>query len=400
MARPKKPRYFNEVELPPNLYVDVRKREDYWRYQKPNGSFKTFQATLEDAVRLATEANLIRHGHLDLIPKKPPNRTSFAFLVGNYIEWRESYDPSLTTKQSWRNRKGLLTGFAQDFEFTPATKITLQSLWPWWEQLSYHQQHARRAEFNKFFNWMASNGYTPQMVSNPFTSTDDKPRLIERGKPTPKRERLNIEQFWSIYDAAGEQALEGLQIAMGISLITTMRIGDICSLTFSRHVTRASLRKTINKSEAQRGSINAAHLEWRFEQHPMLDNLIMRARILAEKNLKCPYVISHMPSQRRTGVTKDHICQLTPDRLTKQFAQVRDSLGLFIRTNEHTPPTFHEIRALASDRFRAAGCSTKEVQQIMAHTDERVTKGYQAGHSIEWTPIEISLDEKVLGGRL
>ena len=45
------------------------------------------------------------------------------------------------------------------------------------------------------------------------------------------------------------------------------------------------------------------------------------------------------------------------------------------------------------------GYSTREVQQVMAHTDERVTKGYQVGHSIEWTSIGISIDESVINGR-
>ncbi|WP_170941706.1 hypothetical protein [Cellvibrio mixtus] len=45
------------------------------------------------------------------------------------------------------------------------------------------------------------------------------------------------------------------------------------------------------------------------------------------------------------------------------------------------------------------GYSTREVQQVMAHTDERVTKGYQAGHGIEFTTIEISLGEEVIAGK-
>lgn len=399
MARPSRPRFYNGVELPANLYADARKREDYWRYLRPDGSYKIFQAPLEDAVRVANEANALREEFTPGIIKKIPARNSLPAMVLKYIEWRESYDAGLIKKQSWTNRKGLLRGFAEDFATTPVNKITLTVLIPWWENLTYHQQHARRSEFNKLFNWLVSNGYS-KLTDNPFSSSDDRPRLMERTKPIPKRERLTVDDFWAIYREAGNRKLEGLQIAMGISILTTMRIGDICSLMFSQHVTATSLRKTINKSESQRGSVNASHLEWLFADHPLLEELIKRTHALSLRNLRCPYVVSHMPAQRRVGVTKDHICQLTPDRLTKQFASVRDSLAGFGLGDHSTPPTFHEIRALASDRYRAAGYSTKQVQEIMAHTDERVTKGYQAGHDIDWTQIGIKIDGDVLGGEL
>ena len=54
MARPKKTRIVNGITLPANLYPDARGREGYWRYRRPDKTYKTFQATLEKAVELAT----------------------------------------------------------------------------------------------------------------------------------------------------------------------------------------------------------------------------------------------------------------------------------------------------------------------------------------------------------
>lgn len=399
MARPTKPRVFDGVVLPENLYEDARKRSDYWRYLKPDGKFKTFKAPLDEAIRLAKEANQLR----DLphhIEKALPARDSISYHAEKYIVWREEYDPTLAKKDSWVNRRNQIKAFAKEFANTSIKNITLHTLRSWWEGFSYHQQHNRRSEFNKLFNYFGGNGLTPQLASNPFTTMDDKPRLIERKKPTPKRLRLGIDQFWAIYRAAGEKGYEGLQIAMGISLVTSMRIGDICTIKFSENITETSLKKTINKSEEQRAAINAAHLEWNFNKHVLLHALVKRGRELSLKNMRCPYLVSHMPEQRRTGKTKDHFCQLTTDRLGKLFAEVRDSTKLFASIGENaTPPTFHEIRALSSDRYRAMGYSTSEVKQVMAHTDERVTKGYQVGHSIEWTPIDISIEERVIKGK-
>ena len=45
MVRPKKPRLFDGVELADNLYPDNKKRPFYWRYKRPDGSFKHFTAS-------------------------------------------------------------------------------------------------------------------------------------------------------------------------------------------------------------------------------------------------------------------------------------------------------------------------------------------------------------------
>lgn len=397
MSRPAKPRLFDGVLLPDNLYPDARKRENYWRYLKPDGKWKIFSATLDDAVRMAGEANALRHEVV--LGVNPANdRASLIYHVERYIAWRQEYDPALKEKASWSNRCNLLRSFAKDFTGVHVATLTLPVLRTWWERLSYHSQHNRRSEFNRLFNYLGGHGVVPRLDSNPFTTADDKPRLVERGRPKSKRQRLSLDQYWRIYRCAGDMGYECLQVAMAISLLTTMRIGDICSLTFVDHVASDGLRKTINKSAAQRGDINAAHLEWKFSSHPMLHSVIKRARELSLINMRCPNVVSHMPEQKRMGKTKQHICQLTPSRLTKIFGEVRDASGAIIVLDGQTPPTFHEVRSLASDRFRAQGYSITEVQQIMAHTDERVTKGYQAGHAIEWTPIDITLTDKVLGG--
>jgi len=39
----------------------------------------------------------------------------------------------------------------------------------------------------------------------------------------------------------------------------------------------------------------------------------------------------------------------------------------------------------------------KDVQHLMAHTDERVTQAYQAGHGIDYKEIAIYLDEQAIG---
>ena len=397
MPRPTKHRLHQGQPLPDNLYPDSRKREGYWRYRKPDGKYRTFQASYEDAVRLATDANKHRDKATQL-NRKVPDRSTLSFHIERFIDWRESYDPSLEHKDSWQNRCGHMRNFGEEFIHISIGQITLEHLRPWWEKLTYHQQHARRAEFNKLFNYLAGQGLTPSLPYNPFTTADDLPRLMERAKPAVKRQRLRLDPFWAIYNLAPQMGYECLQIAMGTSILTTMRRGDICDIQLDKHIVNNCLRKTINKSDAQKRSIGAAHLQWDLNKHPMLQQIINRARELSLQNYRCPYLISHTPVIRKVGKTKTHFAQVTPDRLSKIFAEVRDATGLFKHLGENEKPTFHEVRGLSSNRLDESGYDIKQVQQLMAHTDERVTKGYQAGHAIQYTDIEISISSEALGG--
>ncbi|WKD48979.1 tyrosine-type recombinase/integrase [Microbulbifer spongiae] len=388
-----------DIPLPDNLYPDPRQRENYWRYRRPDGSNKIFSASLEDAVRMAEQANIHREENLNRKLAKVPDRASFVHHAARYIDWREQNDPRLPSKASWRNRCNALKRFSKDFEAIPIHKAMLSDLRKWWESLTYHQQHSRRAEFNKFFNYLMAEGLC-KIESNPFTIADDRPRLLKKGKPTKKRQRLTLEAYWTIYEKAGELGYEALKIAMGISMLTTMRRADICELRFDKHLQGDHLRKTINKSEAQRDSIAASHLSFNLKIHQQLGKLISRARGLGLKNYRCPYLLSHIPKQRRTGKTKEHVCQISPDRLSDMFTEVRNTTGLYIGLPKNqTPPSFHEVRSLASDRFKRMGYDVKSVQQLMAHTDERVTQAYQAGHGIDYKEVEIYLNEEIIGGK-
>ena len=67
MAAPKKQRTFEGVALADNLYKDNKGRVGYWRYFRPNRTFKTFPAgDVHLANKIAEHNNLSR----DQMPKK------------------------------------------------------------------------------------------------------------------------------------------------------------------------------------------------------------------------------------------------------------------------------------------------------------------------------------------
>lgn len=400
MGRPPKPRIVDGVQLVEFLHRDPKGRPGYWRYQRPDGSWKTFQAdTAADANALAAEANSARDRLPAAAQRGGPDRVSIAYHVEKFIARRERMDPGLPDKEHWRNRRGALRGFAATFAHTPIHRLTRAQILAWWESLTYHQQGLRQSELRRFFNEMMGEGLTPQLDYNPFTLADDRPRLYRAAVPAVARKRLSIEAFWRIYHTAGELDMVGLQVAMGISLLTAMRRADVCALRFDQHLQGNLLRQIIGKSAAQRGDLHAARLEWDLSAHAALGALIKRARELSLKHFRCPFVVSFRPKKKRAGVTKDHKCQVTPDMLDKMFAAARDRTGLFAALPAgRTAPTFHEIRALSSALFGRAGYAVTQVQALMAHTDESVTRLYQSGQELPYLRIEMQIPAEVLGG--
>jgi hypothetical protein len=56
------------------------------------------------------------------------------------------------------------------------------------------------------------------------------------------------------------------------------------------------------------------------------------------------------------------------------------------------------VCALSSNLYRRAGYTTADIQQLMAHTEEKITEGYLAGHETQWTEIGLVMPAEVMGG--
>jgi len=395
MARKPKPRLFNDIELPDNLYPDPRKRPDYWRYKRKDGTFKTFILPLEDAVKEAVKANKIGSIQDESIV---PSRASLARFIEEYIPYRESLDPGLLKKGSWQNRKSALRQLAKIFSHIPVNLLKLQQMQPWWDDLSGYAQRSKRSEFNKLFNYLMSRDATPRLKGNPFTTADDRPRLISKPLPKKSKVRITIKDFWEIYNKAGEMNYIFIQIGMSLCLLTTMRRGDFCTVRLDKDIIDNKLCKGISKSieKAQNGI--GEYLRFDLSDYHELRKTINRAREHSLKNSRCPYVVSHRYEKHNPSKVRSHKCQVLPGFFTNKFAEVRDSLPKFQNMPEKNRPGIHEVRALSSHLLKKSGYAPEEIMQMMAHTDVEMQKVYQAEHEIEYTDISMVLTSKNLGG--
>lgn len=397
LGRPRKPRLVDGIPLADNLYLDNKGRPGYYRYRRPDGTFTGFRAdTVAQANAHAEDANRLRD--ITVAPSTvPPGRQQLAFHVPDYINYQERINPALKNKRSWRNRVYALHQFAEHFSALPMGRLKWAGVSQWWDGLGYNQQKLRHAEFRRLFNWLMAQGLLPQLEYNPFTRADDRPRLVTKQQPAKGRMPLTLPHYWKIYPLAGEMGYEALQIAMGISLYTTYRREDICNLRWDTNLQDRILRAVIRKSAAQRGSARAARHAWNLDKHPRLDQLIRRARELSLVNRRCPYIISHWPRRRVWNQDKTHLGQVTPERLSRMFAEVRDATEIF-EGSSRPPPTFHEVRGLSSVLHRTAGYSVEQIQEIMAHEGPGTTLGYQNEQDLPHTEMELVLPDEVIGG--
>ena len=394
--RPKKIRYFEDIQLAERLYPDPRKRPGYWQYRRAdNGKNIVFQA---DSVKMAnakaTEMTALI-GSGVTFTKTAPAAKQLELLLLNYFIYNEKQNPKLLKKASWNNRKNALLQFAS--EFPDASRITFDTILVWWDDLTYHQHKLRRSAFRKAFNYLIQQNACPQLKYNPFTSNDGFICLPRKERQDKERLPILVEAFNQIYMMAGKMGYPGLQIGMEISRYTTLRIGDITRLQTGKHIVGQELRVIISKSEAQKGSARASRLGWGFKEHPALWNLVNRARKLSKANNDCPFLISHKGAVKRHSKAKEHQYQMLTDTLSKQFREVRDVCGFDQAWADtlgdgKTPFSFHEIRGLAITMLSNSGYSDAQIAEVTAHESVTTTQGYQNAESLPYVPVRIKIE--------
>lgn len=413
--RPKKPRYHcgckdlascthDGILLEDNLYTDMRKRAGYYRYRNANGDFRAFQAASVDLANAAArQANELRaRGIVDVDEQgtPAPKRGQLLFHVPRYIEHMEKLNPSLSGNEQWRNVGYAFKQFALRFDDLSA--IEFDAIDAWWNELTYYQQHMRLAAFRRWFNWLMVKGLAPKLLNNPFALSYDNARLTMKVKPKKQRPKLKVSVYRKIHDKAGELGWEWLQLAMGISLYTSLREEDVATLRRKENLVDGRLRVVIGKSEAQLGEIYAARREWILKDHPLLERMIKRCLELCLMNRNCPFLISREPERwfRYKGFNPlyNHVCQVKPDVISRKFAEARDRAFPDVEFDRATNPgvCFHEVRGLSSTLYRKAGYSEEQVQFLMTHEDASTTRGYQDLDELPFDAVELKLTAEEL----
>ncbi|MBE0439823.1 MAG: hypothetical protein IBX57_08740 [Gammaproteobacteria bacterium] len=195
------------------------------------------------------------------------------------------------------------------------------------------------------------------------------PALILRADTEhTQRERLSFEDYKAIYACASPP----IQHAMELSLNSLQRRTDIKNWRFDYD--RGDGYIYLIQSKTRKHG-RAAYL--RIPADLPIVHAACGAKTLSElissykDELDCPYVIHQKLAKNGIKISeeKDHIMQLTGDKISKGFAEARKRAGVAIESDH--PPSFHELLSLGEFLRKQQGWSLKEIQTLRGHTSEK-----------------------------
>ncbi len=187
-----------------------------------------------------------------------------------------------------------------------------------------------------------------------------------------QRDRLTTDSYRAIW----EKAPHWLRVAMDLSLLTLLRREDIAGMRFA-DVRDGALWVVPTKTEGSTG------VRLKIAISDDLAAVLARAR----DDVVSPFVVHALPGKARpTGMRakgRTHHTQVLPEQITRAFATARDAAGI----DSDTPPTFHEVRSLGGALLQQSGWSLEDVQALMGHASEEMTRVYLEGHEAPWLPV-------------
>ncbi|MHB8425149.1 MAG: tyrosine-type recombinase/integrase [Gammaproteobacteria bacterium] len=170
---------------------------------------------------------------------------------------------------------------------------------------------------------------------------------------------------------------------MDLSLQTLLRRADICAMRFE-DIREGYLYVVPRKTE----TTSYVHMKMRLENE--LQALVERCR----DGLASPYLVHRLPVKLpphgKRAKAREHHLQVMPEDISRTFNRVLKATGLDY--GPALPPTFHEIRSLGGDLYRQAGWPLDEVQALMGHTSEAMTRHYLEGHEAPWVEVGAGLN--------
>lgn len=361
---PPRKRKAENADLPPNVYTSVTKGVTYFYYEHPiTHQCDELGKDKASAIRTgqAINAALARSG-VDFRTRTPVIKgMTMAELVADY---KRTQLPKYKQGVSRKNHKNLVERVADQIGRNPIAGIQVVDLAKAFRDLPDTVYIKTRTALVKLFAHALAQGYMPHHLGNPAD------HMEKRSEPKVKRQRLSLDDYRRIRDH--EQTPPYLKTTMELIMQTTMRECDAVRVKFA-HERNGVLYTKIRKT----GKIQGLKLR------PAAQAVIQRAR---QSGIASPYVVHTLPLRHRgkqdRSVEKDHPTQLTTDQVSRKFSEIRDLLEIG-KGKPGTPPTLYEVRSLSAREYKAAGENKKNVQALLAHTDEEMTELYWDERDLE-----------------
>ena len=368
-----RPRKKGRRDLPTNLYPSDRDRVTYYRYRHPQtGTWHGLGSDKAKAVEAARILNskLMAPGASAeklasrIIAGPDTVRVIFERFVATLAARRDNKGRAMAEKTR-RSYVGMLSAAADDFGHLGVADVTRRHIAEHLNSYPARSSNARRNVLQQAFRYAYTQGLTEH---NPVEGTDARAEVVER-------RRLKLEHFQAIQ----AEAPAWYSHALDLALKTLQRRGDLTRMRFD-HIDDGHL---LVRQQKERGTETA---NVRIRVGPELGAVIDSCR----DDVLSPFMVHCAPRRKRREyiAQKEHWTQVAPEKLTREFARIRDDLGIESALPSRQRPSFHEIRALGADLYRQAGWPEDAIQRLLGHASQAQTKVYLDRHREVWVDAE------------
>ncbi|RJG10975.1 recombinase XerD [Pseudomonas cavernicola] len=379
MAPPRK-RTSKNRDLPDNLYPNGK----YWQYRNPiTGKKTSINQPMAEAVRLAKAANA------KLLPLLAGDGALLALITGekvqNFSNLLERFENEWLPGRSYAPRtlqeiQFKLARYREDLGSRMVGQLDVLAIAEYLDQFSNNAYTKHRGLLVQVFAFAVAKGLAERNVAELTLVKQEAEKL---------RQRHTVEGLEKILAYEGTPIW--LRRAIRLGLLSLQRREDIVAwpksaVDLEQNTIKVSPGKTQNYGKP-------VHLEIVMGQ--ALREVVLEC---IKSPVVCPYLIHYSPKARKREQldAKLHWNAVTPDYLTKAFAQARDDSKAYKDIPARERPTFHEIRALGAWLYEQQGFPQEYIQGLMGHADVKMTEHYQSGHGDDKVPyLRVSADLKL-----
>lgn len=365
--------------FPRNLYVQIQNGATYFKYRHP--ITKKYHPLGKDKAEAIAAARVLNDR---LLPDTDMTgkvlglaEQSFSRLVERYKnELLPEKNLEASTLAHYERRLGRLD---KDLGSKPVESFTVADCADYLDKNFVRDSYIKhRGVLIELFNFAMTKGFRSDNPAEPTRAKNNVEKV---------RQRMKLEEFKAIH----AMAPDWMQIAMELALITLQGRYEVCNMKFTdvKDGRIFIVREKTKKNEW-------AHIS--IEINETIQDILTRSR---KSGLVSPFVVHREPERRNKAKDREHWTQLTLNDFTAKFRDIRDSCSIFAGVPREERPTFHEIRALGAWLYEKQGFDRGSyVQQLMAHSDEKMTQYYQSGHEQKWMQVkaELSLSEVLKSG--
>ncbi|PWC10498.1 tyrosine-type recombinase/integrase [Brenneria corticis] len=350
-----------DANLPRNLTYRRSYKSYYWRNPITGKEIPLGQIARRDAISQAIEANNYieqNYAPVALIERLKEKKDT------TLTEWLERYDVIIKRRDlaenTYKIRAGQIATIQQALGNKALKDVSTRDIAGFLE--IYFQQG--KLSMAGGLRSVLSDIFREAIVEGHIENNPVMPTRVPTSEV--KRERLELEQYIAIRQAAEQQPM-WFSLSMDLALITGQRREDVSQMRFC-HIIDGRLRVDQGKT----GSMLALPMDLRLEAARFsLGDVIDKCRNASNTD----YLIS-------AGIRKNSPDgMMNPDSLTKGFVKARKATGIVF---DESPPTFHEIRSLAG-RLYEKEKGKEFAQKLLGHKSVKMTDKYLNTRGKEYT---------------